>query len=358
MQRISYIDIIKGLLMFSVIYSHCNLSMHLLCDTENTINCFIFEPFNMPLFMAISGYFFYYSAKKRDIADLLKSKLLSILIPCVAWAVLCDLVTSIIFTAPHAPTWRCLYPFNNLWFLWSVCLCFCLCIIPDRLHRRNRHMGHGAAAAICIVLYLLPGRTYSIAYMFPFFYAGYVTCMYDLNKRIKPWHIIGCCVLTVIFWICFKHGHFSGFSVWHSGTYLWGPMGVKRHLLLNVFRLTIGVTGSIGFAGMMWYAYKWFKGRSLSSHAIVLAVKETIMQMGVYSLSLYAVQSIIVETCFWRLMRSMQYRGYLDGLIPCHALTYKYVYVLGAAIVMSITCLIAIRLIARVKPLKKILLGK
>ena len=80
--------------------------------------------------------------------------------------------------------------------------------------------------------------------------------------------------------------------------------------------------------------------------------------MGVFSLSVYAVQSIIVEIVFKHFMGFLYYRGYLASITPCNPFVYKYVYLLGAAVALSLVCLLLIAILSRVPLCRKYLLGK
>lgn len=362
MTRISYADILKGILMFSVVAAHCNAAMSIMCAPSPGIVPYTLSLWHMPLFMAIAGYFFYYSAQKRTLAGLFKTKLLAILIPFVLWGVFENIAHDLVGSRHIEPAFKYLDISWNLWFLQSICLCFCLGVIPDRFFRVSPCLAHCIGVLICVALYMLPEvrpmNNYNIAYMFPFFYAGYLTNKYNLIARVKPYMICTCLVIAIAMWIAVSMGHFKGWSVWTSGTYLWGPLGFERHLYMNCVRLAMGFFGSVAFAGLTWYVYSWIKGKKFSALPIVRAVRCFFLRMGVFSLSVYAVQSIIVETVFKHFMLFLYYRGYLAAITPCNPFVYKYVYLLGVAVALSLVCLLLIAILSRVHLCRKYLLGK
>lgn len=169
-------------------------------------------------------------------------------------------------------------------------------------------------------------NNYNFAYMFPFFFVEYLTNRYHLIERVKPWMVFACLAIAVAMRVAVSMGYFKGWSVWTSGTYLWGSLGFERHLYLNSVRLAMGFTGSVGFAGLVWYAYCLFKRTGISNQPAAKGIRWFFLQMGVFSLSVCAIQSIVVETVFKHFMGFLYYGGYLAAITPCNVFVYKYVY--------------------------------
>ena len=232
-------DLLKALLILSVLLQHSAtaLKMGQHIGEGNWTNWLSASPFNMPLFMAICGYYFYYSAKRRTLGELLKSKLLMILVPCLAWTMLgkctlCFLYGKHVDWAP--------WPWD-LWFLWSAVICM---LLGSICHYAFRRVEGWAMALLCGLLCLVPYDPYNVAYMFPFFTAGYMVSKHNLASKAKPW--MGWVALAAYIGLhCFITRESS---VWISHSFLLGERPVVVQLGLNAYRFLIGVFGSAAFA--------------------------------------------------------------------------------------------------------------
>lgn len=363
--RSSYADFMKGLLMFSVVAGHCANCMNWISEPHLGFIPYIMGAWDMPLFMAISGYFFFYSASKRTVRELLSNKILHIVLPCVIWGTCVSVLQELTDTHVGAEAGGYFAPHWCLWFLWSICICITLCLIPDRMRRTSPLGAHSAALLICIGLHLLPNdilprNNYNVAYMFPFFYAGYVSSQYQLTALVRPWLVVaGCIALAVMQGLAAK-GYFPDSSVWKSGTCLFGPLGFSKHFQLTVFRMVQAFAGCVSFAALLWYAYGWMRGRSISRLLPVRMAKRFFVCVGEFSLAVYALQSIVVETFFKHWMNVLKDSGALAQAVPlpCSAALYKWVLLPFASVVLILVCLVVIHLIPKKTTLSTILLGK
>ncbi len=139
-KRIEWIDELKGFLIFLVVVGHC-IQYNVLQGMDiwqNPLFLLIYS-FHMPLFAIISGYLFHSFSKRYTFLNGIKRKTLTILIPCLAWA-LCmyffELVTyrrnfNLAVFVKSFP----LYALNHNWFLWAIFYCSIvafLCLFIDR----------------------------------------------------------------------------------------------------------------------------------------------------------------------------------------------------------------------------------
>ena len=83
MKRNGYIDWLKGLAIFLVVYGHC-------WQRSDTMFWFIYR-FHMPLFFCISGYLF---SAKKEFREFLKTKFKSLIIPYVVFFLISYLLTN------------------------------------------------------------------------------------------------------------------------------------------------------------------------------------------------------------------------------------------------------------------------
>ncbi len=123
-QRVAWIDCLKTLAIFLVLWGHCiqllqNGEMH----WNNDVYSFIYG-FHMPLFMAISG-FFSKNLLKLDITSLLRKKGIQFLFPVIVWGSLAwGLDTFGARTSGMSIQYAIV--FRYLWFLKSIFICVCL----------------------------------------------------------------------------------------------------------------------------------------------------------------------------------------------------------------------------------------
>ena len=85
-KRNSYLDFVRGIAIYCVLWGHC-IQYGMVNGGnffENPIFKFIYS-FHMPMFMLISGYLFYDSAKTKNISKLLVTRLWSLGIPLFVW---------------------------------------------------------------------------------------------------------------------------------------------------------------------------------------------------------------------------------------------------------------------------------
>lgn len=355
-KRNEYADCLKGVLMLSVVVSHAATAVN-----WHTFGHFAYIPYsmnayNMPLFMTISGYYFYYSARKRTCSELISNKLTHILLPCIIWGTIIGCLKSVFDvhvaeegTGMFSPLWA-------IWFLWSLCISFCLCIVTLCVQRHSIPISHALAAAICVGLHFLPNdvlprNNYNIAYMFPFFYAGYLVAMYKLLDffSIRVLAIVFLLLLAML--PILSHGYLSDLSVWKTGTYIFGNLGWERHLAINVVRIILALLGSVLFSGVFWYVCKIMKAHRQCFSPALRRIKCIILAFGEYSLGIYAIQSIIVEIIFKRLVDILW--------IPVnYVIVFQCVAFPLTCAVLAGLCLLSCRAISMIDPLRMALLGK
>lgn len=81
--RNTYFDILKGIAILIVVYGHC-LQTFYPNWTESCIGKCIIS-FHMPLFMLVSGYFFYPSVLKTDCISFIRKRFVHLYLPSLTW---------------------------------------------------------------------------------------------------------------------------------------------------------------------------------------------------------------------------------------------------------------------------------
>lgn len=340
-------DLLKALLILSVLLQHSATALKtgLPIGEGNWTNWLSASPFNMPLFMAICGYYFFYSAQRRSLAELLKSKLLMIMVPCLAWTMLGKCAGHFLYGLNDWMPW----PWS-LWFLWSALICM---LLGSICHYAFRRMEGWMMALLCGLLCLVPFDPYNVAYMFPFFAMGYVVCKHNLVSKAKPW--MGWVALAAYIGLhCFIT---KESSAWDSHSFLFGERPVEVQLGLNAYRFLIGVAGSIAFVFIISRLYYACCAATPPLTSVWQQIKRYVMALGQYSLVVYASQAVILELCTGRLVKMLAWRGwYNPQAIPFQV--FQWVCIPLTAFIVSLLCLAALRLAQTNRITRFLFIGK
>lgn len=175
--RMLYPDVVKAIAIICVVYGHCIQygSGNVFYVNEYYFSDPIFKliySFHMPLFMLISGYFFYESTKKYKAKDLMLKKMRELLIPIIAWTFI---AISLYFRFDLGCINNIIYIFSailhNLWFLWSILFCAFWVMGINKLQKHSM-LAH---VVLLVVFCLMPDKlnTHYYKFMYPYFIAGY-----------------------------------------------------------------------------------------------------------------------------------------------------------------------------------------
>jgi fucose 4-O-acetylase-like acetyltransferase len=198
MSRDKALDFSKGILIWLVVFGHSiqyitypgNLRYF-----EDPIFSIIYI-FHMPLFMALSGYFFNFKKSAAYfLGDFLQAKSRQILLPMLAW-VLISVAAGTVYSllkghtsmSAIASSFLFLF-FNNYWFLWAVFLSYVvtrvLLILPISISFSAPLL---ATILVCIPLRELPLIGFSLSmfsFTFPFFLLGSLAGHLASRKQTK-----------------------------------------------------------------------------------------------------------------------------------------------------------------------------
>ncbi len=276
--RIKSFDVLKLFTIFCVLIGHCilHLQNYKFDCYENPFYRFIIS-FHMPLFMTISGFFVSKTLGiKRQ--DFIKKKFRQLIIPslvfgvlfCISWTYAQNgggihLITDYIFC---------------YWFLKSAFICSCLYFIVSKFSQQ----------ALAIVISLLISQfifSYQVSYMYPCFLIGVlINCHYNwFTLNIKT-------ILTVssmIFLSMFVYWTADMASSSIPRIYEIVQINSKSlvDLLFNhVFRILIGISGSIMFLGIFIYGARFIPSSRIG---------DLLCKYGQYTLGIYLLQAIIIE---------------------------------------------------------------
>lgn len=285
MERNEYIDYLKGLLIFLVVYGH-SIQFILYNGQKIFFNDPIFKLiyiFHMPLFMMVSGYVSYYSISKRSLSKILYKRFNQLIIPIITWAI----ITNIIELNNYEQDWtlwhsvlfflksvviKTIYSF---WFLWCVFGSVVFLLFLKKINKENHLF---CILAICVsLLFIMPERAplYYFKFIFPFFCIGYYFSMKGIQKPLTKNSTVNLLVVVLAV-VCF--------FLWKTETYLYvsGMKLTKENLIIIPFRYFSGIVFSFGFIYVTFLLYNWHPSKMIS-------------RIGQNSLAIYILQTFFFE---------------------------------------------------------------
>lgn len=296
LKRNQTMDVLKGLLIILVVLGH-SLQYGfgpLYSESGAFYDDYLFRAiytFHMPLFMAISGYFFYVSNQK-PFSSVILSKLKYIGVPYVVYFILFYFAW---WELSHLDAFY-LSDFLrkariNLWFLSSLLLNILLVSVVT--HACRRPYSDITLWAMCILTLFVPDAIIPDVHKFliPFFILGYGykasgTVLSRYLKQplvlslLTAGFVVGVCVLDGDMMVyegglCIvKDGHLDGGQLW-----------------VDVVRFAIGIVSSCWFVGVVLLIRPWCQ-----------PVVPFLVNIGGKTLAIYGVQSIL----FYVVARTME----------------------------------------------------
>lgn len=295
-ERNRWLDIVKGLTIFLMILGHCiqngngvaYISSQAFWSDKVTI--FIYS-FHMPLFMLISGYFLHYSLKKRPLVKALRNKINYLLYPIIIF----NLYNYIIGNTTYIDNlFYIIINLNDLafkifdgyWFLWAVLIFSILVTLVHFLLKDNLVI----YIVIFFLLFFIPNfifnlQTFRIDFMYPFFIIGYLFPKWEfkLTRPLLIWFLV-CAIFAIQLYLFDEKDYIyaSGLNILHSKL----DLSVLEQIKIDLFRISIGISGSLFFLISVYYVYhQFFKLERLW---------KIFSYIGVNSLLIYCLQEILI----------------------------------------------------------------
>lgn len=283
--RIVAWDLLKLFAIFLVVYGHC--MQHLLkVETVNNPLFLWISSFHMPLFMSLSG-IFAYKSYRLPVKQYLLKRSRQVLLPCFSWSII-TLVFLLILTDNQSFSLQS-FVVNSLWFLKSVFVCGVLGLIafkPQR-HRIRWILVSLILSQFCLI--------WNVFIMYPCFLLG-ILIFNNLAWLVKyKWIVIslsGMIFFTLSLYISFRPdfwifnkgiraAFFSGELTLSNGIPLLIEVILKRYI-----QLFIGLCSSLFFILLFLVLFNRISNKFLSFLA----------NQGQYTLSVYVMQTVILET--------------------------------------------------------------
>ena len=278
-QRLVWIDVLKFLAIFLVLWGHCIQHLTTPDFSSNQVFQFIYS-FHMPLFMILSG-FFAYKLAIRSFKGVFVSKFLQLMLPAIVFGIVNWLQSRCLFHQTSKSLIQGLY--YSFWFLKSLFVCIIMFHIGLKISKR-RYLGLIIMLILSQLIDFIPHLKFlQLRYMFPCFVFGYIFFYFkDYFYRYYKG-------ITYISTVCFV------LLLWHFNEFLLYPdigihnvlqMGGKIVYLLY-YKLLIGFAGSIAFMGVIFALSK-----KLDCNKVFLKIAD----YGRYTLAIYILQSSLLES--------------------------------------------------------------
>ncbi len=291
-ERIKYWDIIKGIAIILVVYGHS-------FSERESISTLLIYSFHMPLFMLISGYFFYYTINKRSIVYIVKNKFFKTIVPIV-------LTTILIYFDTYNPKLTIheqLVAFyailiRELWFLWAI---FLDSMIVMAIYFSSKYISglsmssrlspsllfYSISAIVCVLFMVLPDISVirdGVKFMFPCFIFGFCINQYDLTTVYKNNRVL-ILILCLVAYICLFTKFDYAFTFYKSGVYIFNSFfSPNKMIFINIYRVVVGILGSLS---LMMLVYE------ISQKVSIPSIVNSLAKLGQHTLGVYILSWIL-----------------------------------------------------------------
>lgn len=181
-ERNTYFDILKGLAISIVVLGHC-LQTFYPNWTEATVSKVIVS-FHMPLFMLVSGYFFYPSVLKTDYISFIKKRFVHLYLPSLVWgAFSCFLIgvgKILGYKTLEIGYFISLF-FTGMWYLTVLFLLQVIGAVVEHYFSKSKYI---VWMLFYVIVYVAPNfwMGHELKFLTPFFVSAIALRGYDWSK--------------------------------------------------------------------------------------------------------------------------------------------------------------------------------
>lgn len=284
--RNNYLDYLKGILIILITFAH---AMQYLTYSNSTSELYmknwddrLFDficIFDMPLFIAVSGYFTFFSINRYSFREYALNRFLFLFIPMVSWSFVHAVIqVSISGNIVHLFA----YAFTDIcrvyWFIWAIILHSMFIGLLNKLKMDNIYVLLGTLLISAFIPsgrlpYVLP----IINTMYPFFVLGYIIASKKLHEQVIQNKSIVLSMIVASFVLYLFWDNQSNYYINSSGI---DNMG------FTLYRLLGGTFISVAVAIAFYYIYKKVGSFSITGFLI---------QAGKNSLTIYLAQMMLIN---------------------------------------------------------------
>lgn len=353
-KRNFFIDIIKGVSIFLMLWGHCIQ----VCVAKSDIDFFenvVFKTiysFHMPLFMLISGYLFFFSFEKRNMKELLIHRTQSLLQPIFLCSIFNFFVTTALFSLVSGNfgdilNGKWIQELSSLWFLWSIlAAAFVTTIICKKIKNVFIQI---LLFFVCIpIVAVFPNAGLNI-FMYPYFIIGFYFAKY---KDKLPKCVYNIKYLSLILFPLLMCYYDKKHFIYTTGIFPSENYAIKEMLFIDLYRWLIGLVGSIFAITVLQIVYT----------KIVLKTKRRIISRGfsllgekslqIYSLSIPFL-SVYLSVAFPIALNLLN----INNIFVENMFIYNFAFTFLLAIIYAFILYYIIKLLEKTR-ITKILFGK
>lgn len=337
-------DVCRGIAIFCVIWGHVlqqGLS-GVMNVTDNNLLRIIYA-FHMPLFVLISGYFFYVSQKKRSLKDVVVPRGIMFLKIILIWNTFHYLLSGVLqrvmgekYEITLSDWWKAIT--EGYWFFWSMLFCMLAVGLTVKCMPRSFWL-------IGFVLFILPALIspcrWVIFSVYPFFIGGFLYRRWaEEGSNIPAWVKYVSLPVFVVTIIVYLFTPAVGNSEWMNllkmaVNFLKGTAGftdVMDRVGAVLMYYVLGLTGSISIIVLTDMVVRKWKKNTLI---------QAVGKLGQCSLQIYVIQRVIVELvmgrCYGMFVKQTGYNPVADNV---GGFTWLYSFLISVAATFLIFFLI------------------
>ena len=338
----AFIDYVKGIAILLVLVGHCiqyGSGASFLENGEywNNIVMKVIYSFHMPLFVAVSGYLFWFSVKNHGMVNSIKSRIVRLVPVCFTWAIILSLVD---FTkGEFAGVKQTAYYFlTDFWFLWAIIFSTVCVALIEFVHNK---FGGGYAAVAAVLLMnafiLTPDMLWSHAYKFvaPYFIGGYYYA-----KKQKSWlksNVVG--GVSTLLWAVLMLFYSKDSYIYTTGITVFRKENMWNQLGIDAYRYLVGIVGVIA---VIWILKKLYAVIASREESWVTSGRGMVEYMGRNSIIYYILSNYLF---IWIMPEVTK------------VFTFNIILMLVETVIVSVLCDGIGRVIKRFKPLSRWLIA-
>ena len=290
---------------------------------------------NMPLFMLVSGYLFFFSVKRHSLKDNFKSKLTSLFVPILIWNILITVIDMLKSGKDFSP-WTffkvyCNEVLGNLWFLWSVLICSLFVGLVNRFLNDNIFIYILIFASTFFITDIINLNLYK--FMYVFFVIGFLFNKYNGIKLLKSKVITVSISLFAVIYFVMMQFYTSDYSIYVTGCCVLNKENMIFQVYINFYRIIVALLGCSVIIYVFVRMSKYIKGW----------LEEILVFIGKNTMGIYIISYLIDIYILINITANLSDINYL-------------LTVLETVAILAVSCLIIMAL-KRISLLNKLLLG-
>lgn len=252
------LDFFKGFLMLSVVFGHTINALFYKTGLHIELHT-ILRTFDMPMFMLVSGYLLKGSLQRHGTWATIANRASNVAFPAIVFMIITYILSCT----------------NTYYFLWAIFGSSAIVAVAVR-YFKAKWLQLTVLGLAVLLLHFTDYRCMNMAYLMPFFVAGYYVEELKISKIQGIVATVAFCI-ALFFWD-------TRYTFWNYGANL--LHNTPRTLAVCGFRFAIGILGSATAVFALSHIYKRLQNNRLTA---------MVTKFGKETLAIYLMQYIIVE---------------------------------------------------------------